>query len=176
MPAASPPEKKLKVLIDAVRKLGPLYHLLLVGGGGELPRCAQLSVLAFQRDQRVLAHLLASCDVLVHPGDGETFGLIVLEAMACGLPVVGTRGGSVAELIDDSTGVLVPPNSVDGLAQGIEAIYGMDLAAMAHAASRKACAQYDWNRIMPQLMNRYAGLLASRARADLEAEHVCATE
>lgn len=169
-------EKKLAVLIDAVRKLGPPYHLLLVGGGGEVPRCAHASVIGFQRDQCVLARLLASCDVLVHPGDCETFGLIVPEAMACGLPVVGTRGGSVAELIDDSTGIVVPPNSVDGLAVGIEAIYGRDLAGMARAASRKAREQYDWNRIMPQLMNRYAGLLASRARADLEAERVCATE
>ncbi|HEX8614912.1 MAG TPA: glycosyltransferase [Telluria sp.] len=170
------PDKKLTVLIDAVAKLGPPYHLLLIGGGGEVPRCAQVSVIKFQRDQCVLARLLASCDVLVHPGDCETFGLIVPEAMACGLPVVGTRGGSVAELIDDSTGIVVAPNSVGSLADGIEAIYGKDLAGMSHAASRKAREQYDWNRIMPQLMNRYAGLLASRARADLEAERVCATE
>lgn len=169
-------EKKLAVLVDAVRRLGPPYHLLLIGGGGEAPRCTQVSVVGFQRDQRLLARLLASCDVLVHPGDCETFGLIVPEAMACGLPVVGTRGGSVAELIDDSTGIVVPPNSVEGLAAGIVAIYGMDLAAMARAASRKAREQYDWNRIMPQLMNRYAGLLASRARADLEAGRACAAE
>ncbi|MDQ1924544.1 glycosyltransferase [Massilia pseudoviolaceinigra] len=169
-------EKKLTVLIDAVRKLGPPYHLLLIGGGGAVPHCAGTSLIAFQRDQRVLAGLLASCDVLVHPGDCETFGLIVPEAMACGLPVVGTSGGSVAELIDDKTGIVVPPNSVDSLAAGIEAIFRMDLAAMSRAASRKAHEYYDWNRIMPQLMNRYAGLLASRARADLEAERVCATE
>jgi alpha-1,6-mannosyltransferase len=169
-------EKKLPVLVDAVRRLGPPYHLLLIGGGGGAPRCAQASVVPFQRDQRVLARLLASCDMLVHPGDCETFGLIVPEAMACGLPVVGTRGGSVAELIDDSTGIVVPPNSADALAAGIEAMYGMDLAAMGRAASRKAHAQYDWNRIMPQLMNRYAGLLASRARSDLEAGRACAAE
>ncbi len=131
------------MLVEAVRKLGPPYHLLLVGGGGEVPRCAHTSVIGFQRDQCVLARLLASCDVLVHPGDCETFGLIVPEAMACGLPVVGTRGGSVAELIDDSSGIVVPPNSVDGLAAGIEAIYGRDLAGMARAASRKAREQYD---------------------------------
>ncbi|MDQ1816466.1 glycosyltransferase [Massilia sp. CCM 9210] len=169
-------EKKLTVLIDAVRKLGPPYHLLLIGGGGAVPHCARTSRIAFQRDQRVLAGLLASCDVLVHPGDCETFGLIVPEAMACGLPVVGTSGGSVAELIDDKTGIVVPPNSVDSLAAGIEALFRMDLAAMSRAASRKAHEYYDWNRIMPQLMNRYAGLLASRARADLEAERACATE
>ncbi|MCE3606587.1 glycosyltransferase [Massilia sp. P8910] len=169
-------EKKLTVLIDAVRKLGAPYHLLLIGGGAAVPHGERTKVIAFQRDQRVLAGLLASCDVLVHPGDCETFGLIVPEAMACGLPVVGTRGGSVAELIDESTGIVVPPNSVDSLAEGIEAIFGHDLASMSRAASRKARDYYDWNRIMPQLMNRYAGLLASRARADLEAGRVCAAE
>jgi alpha-1,6-mannosyltransferase len=169
-------EKKLTLLVDAVRKLGAPYHLLLIGAGGRVPRCSQVSVLPFQRDQRVLARLLAGCDLLVQPGDCETFGLIVPEAMACGLPVVGTSGGSVAELIDDSSGIVVAPNSIDSLAQGIAAIYGMDLAAMARAASRRAHQQYDWNRIMPQLMNRYAGLLASRARADLESGRVCAAD
>lgn len=163
-------ENKLSVLIDAVRKLGRPYHLVLIGGGGAaLPHYPQISFYRFRRDQRVLARLLASCDVLVHPGDGETFGLIVLEAMACGLPVVGMTGGGVAELVDDSTGVLVAPNNVASLAAGIEAIFRRDMGRMSLAASHKARTQYDWNAIMPQLMKRYASLLAARERADLEA-------
>ena len=167
------PEKKLALLIAAVRRLGAPYHLLLIGSGAPLPLCACTSVIPFQRDQRALARMLASCDALVHPGDCETFGLIVLEAMACGLPVVGTSSGGVAELIDDATGVKVLPNRVDSLCDGIEALYSGDLAAVGRAASCKAREQYDWSRIMPQLMNRYGSLLASRERADLEAEVVC---
>lgn len=170
------PEKKLGVLIDAVRKLGRPYHLVLIGGGERLPQYPQLSFIDFRRDQRVLARLLASCDVLVHPGDCETFGLIVLEAMACGLPVVATSGGGVAELVDDSTGVLVAPNSVGALCSGIDAIFRRDLARMSQAACGKARGHYDWNIIMPQLMNRYASLLAAREREDLEAERVCVPE
>lgn len=165
------PEKKLTVLIDAVRKLGRPYHLVLIGGGAApLPQYPQTTYIRFRRDQRALARLLASCDVLVHPGDCETFGLIVLEAMACGLPVVGTSAGGVAELVDDNTGVLVAPNNVGSLAAGIEALFRRDLGRMSMAASNKARSHYDWNTIMPQLMNRYAGLLATRERADLEAE------
>ena len=170
------PEKKLTLLIDAVRRLGAPYHLLLIGGGAPLPRCECTSVIPFQRDQRALARMLASCDALVHPGDCETFGLIVLEAMACGLPVVGTSSGGVAELIDDATGVKVLPNRVESLCDGIEALYSGDLAAVGRVAACKAREQYDWSRIMPQLMNRYAGLLASRERADLEAEVACVTK
>ena len=162
-------EKRLGLLIDAVRKLGRPYHLVLVGSGCmTLPQYPQTSFIPFKRDQRALARLLASCDVLVHPGDCETFGLIVLEAMACGLPVVATTSGGIAELVDDSTGILVPPNSVTALCAGIEAIYQRDLARLSQAACSKAHEQYNWNTIMPQLMNRYAGLLASGARAEFE--------
>ncbi len=170
------PEKKLTLLIDAVRKLGRPYHLLLIGGGADMPRHAQITYVPFRRDQRMLARLLAGCDVLVHPGDCETFGLIVLEAMACGLPVVAAAGGGVAELVDDATGILVAPNSVESLCAGIDAIFRRDLARMSNAACRKACEQYDWNTIMPQLMSRYASLLATRARADLEAAQLCLPE
>ena len=114
--------------------------------------------------------------MLVHPGDCETFGLIVLEAMACGLPVVGASAGGVAELVTEATGVLVAPNSAQALCDGIESIYQRDLARMSQAACHLARTHYDWNLIMPQLMNRYASLLATRARTELEAERNCVPE
>jgi alpha-1,6-mannosyltransferase len=170
------PEKKLSLLIEAVRKLGRPYHLVLIGGGTELPRYPQLTYVPFKRDQRQLARLLASCDVLVHPGDCETFGLIVLEAMACGLPVVATRGGGVAELVCGDTGILAEPNNVDSLAAAIESIYQRDMVVLGQNARRKAEEHYDWNRILLQLLQRYGGLLASSQRAALEVERICATE
>jgi alpha-1,6-mannosyltransferase len=170
------PEKKLHLLIDAVRKLGRPYHLVLVGGGDELPRYPQITHIQFKRDQRQLARLLASCDVLVHPGDCETFGLIVLEAMACGLPVVGTRGGGVAELVCEQTGVLAQPNSIDSLAEAIDSIYERDMAGLGANARRKAADHYDWNQILPQVLRRYGALLAGGERAALEVERICATD
>lgn len=169
-------EKKLVLLIEAVRKLGRPYHLVLIGGGDALPRLPQLTYLPFKRDQRQLARLLASCDVLVHPGDCETFGLIVLEAMACGLPVVGTAGGGVAELVDAETGILAKPDSAASLADAIEAIFARDLAWLGANARRKAQEQFDWNRVLPQLLGRYGELLASGERAALETEGICVTD
>jgi len=157
------PEKKLHVLIEAVRTLGDPYHLILVGGGGVLPYCDRVTHIPFRRDQRQLARLLASCDVLVHPGDVETFGLIVLEAMACGLPVVGTNKGGVAELVDTETGILAEPNDVASLAGAIEAIFQRDLARMGVAARRKAVERYDWNEILPQVVARYEALLGGHS-------------
>jgi alpha-1,6-mannosyltransferase len=174
------PEKKLDVLVEAVGKLGKPYHLLLVGGGDALPETIApapwLTHMPFKRAQRQLARLLASADVLVHPGDCETFGLIVLEAMACGLPVVAVDGGGVAELVDTGTGILARPNSADSLAGAIEAIYQGDMAAMGQAARRKAAAHYDWNAILPQVLGRYDGLLAGHRRAPYAEGRVYVTD
>jgi alpha-1,6-mannosyltransferase len=171
------PEKKLDVLVEAVRRLGERYHLIMVGAGVDAPpRCAQITHIPFKRDQRQLARLLASCDLLVHPGDCETFGLIVLEAMACGLPVVATNGGGVAELVDRETGILAEPNSVDSLAGAIEAIYQRDMARMGQAARRKAAEHYDWNEILPQVLGRYDSLLAGYQRAQLASERFCVSD
>jgi len=174
------PEKKLDVLLEAVRLLGSSYHLIVVGGGAPasspLPQQANVTQLPFKRDQRQLARLLASCDLLVHPGDCETFGLIVLEAMACGLPVVATNGGGVAELVDTETGILAEPNSVDSLAGAIEAIYGRDMRRMGEAARRKAAEHYDWNEILPQVLRRYDGLLGNPRRALTAPERICVND
>jgi alpha-1,6-mannosyltransferase len=170
------PEKKLHVLIDAVRKLGRPYHLVLIGGGTELPRYPQISYVPFKRDQRQLARLLASCDVLVHPGDCETFGLIVLEAMACGLPVVGTSGGGVAELVDEDTGILAKPNDADSLAEAISAIYKRDLCQLGINARAKAANQYDWDHVMPQILQRYGSLVVHDERELFVVERACVTD
>jgi alpha-1,6-mannosyltransferase len=172
------PEKKLHVLVDAVRKLGERYHLILVGAGPdhELLRAPNVTIVPFKRDQRALARLLASCDMLVHPGDCETFGLIVLEAMACGLPVVATNGGGVAELVDRETGILAEPNNVDSLAGAIEAIYFRDMARMGQAARRKAAERYDWNRILPQVLGRYDILLGGYKQIHRVPEQICVTD
>jgi alpha-1,6-mannosyltransferase len=162
-------EKKLPVLIDAVHRLGHPYYLLMIGSGDEIPSSSQVIAMPFQRDPYALARLIASCDVLAHPGDQETFGLVVLEAMACGIPVVGMDAGGVSELVDQDTGVLVSPGSASALAEGIEYAYTRDCAVLGAQARQKVLQCYDWNMIIPQLIAQYAHLFAARQRAELEA-------
>lgn len=150
--------KQLELLSGAVRRLGAPYHLLLIGGRTRC-RSGPVSVLPFQSSPRALARLLAGCDALVHAGDSETFGLIVLEAMACGLPAVVTSAGGIAELVPPGTGIVVAPNSVTSLCEGVAALYRQDPAALGANARRQVCAQYDWNRVLPQLLGRYRALL-----------------
>lgn len=162
-------EKKLPFLIEAIEHLGPPYHLLMVGGSQGKRRSCAVTCLPFQKAPE-LARLLAACDALVHPGDGETFGLIVLEAMACGIPVIGVSAGGVAELIDDSCGMLAEPNSASALAHAIRSLYTRDRMAMGHAARDKAVRRYDWRIIMPQFMHQYASVLTASRRDLMEQE------
>lgn len=159
-------DKKLDVLLEAMARLGPGFHLLMVGPGEaafDVPKGARISRLPFQRDQRALARLLASCDLLVHPGDCETFGLIVLEAMGCGLPVVAAGAGGLAELVDDETGVLARPNSPDSLAEAIRHAAARDLAALGANARRKVESSFAWETVFDGLLIHYCRLLPQDA-------------
>lgn len=169
-------EKKLGLLFEAVQRLGAPYHLLLIGSGAPVPPSAPITCLPFQREQRALARLLASCDVLVHPGDCETFGLIVLEAMACGLPVVGTDGGGVAELVDRHTGILARPDSAASLAEAIAAIYEANMTEMGARGRQRAADHHDWEQMLPQLLDRYSAVLGGRQHALATPERVCISD
>ena len=162
-------EKNLSLLIDALHRLGPPYHLLLIGSGDAIAPSPQISRIPFQSDSRRLASWIGGCDLLVHPGDQETFGLVVLEAMACGVPVLGVAAGGVAELVDSSNGMLVTPGSSAALAHGIGELFRRDLAQLGRQTRALVCRRYDWNLIVPQILGRYGSLFASRQRADLEA-------
>ena len=76
-------------------------------------------MLPYRRDSHELAQWLASVDALVHAGTKETFGLVLLEAMACGRPVVAARAGAVPEIVDDSVGMLAKPSDGESMAEAI---------------------------------------------------------
>jgi alpha-1,6-mannosyltransferase len=163
-------EKNLPLLLRAFRRLGARYHLLLVGGGMSIAPQANVTVVDYQTGGRELARLLASCDALVHAGAQETFGLVVLEAMACGLPVVGVAGGGVAELVGERHGVLVRPGSAAALAEGIEALYALSPEALGARARETVERRYSWDCVMHSLLGLYRQqLLAASSGAGQEA-------
>jgi alpha-1,6-mannosyltransferase len=148
------PEKNLDVLVAAVRRLGPPYHLLLIGPG--MPRLREPRVIVWARFlRRELPAVLASADAFVHAGDQETFGLVVLEAMASGVPVVGCRAGGVPELIAPGTGLLAPPRSAAGFAAAVDGLFRADPLQAGQRARAVAVAQWSWDAVLPGLLAHY---------------------
>ena len=153
-------EKNLPVLLAALKRLGKPYHLLLVGSGAPVKPQPNLTVYPYQTSDEKLARLIASCDALIHAGQQETFGLVVLEAMACGLPVVAMQQGAVAELIDDSYGIAVRTATGKAFAEAIEALYARDLAMLGRRAREVAESTYGWGPVMHSLLGFYRSQLA----------------
>jgi alpha-1,6-mannosyltransferase len=154
------PEKNLDVLLDAFRRLGPRYHLVVAGAGDALPRQSNVTHVPFVESTRDLARLLASADALVHAGDQETFGLILLEAMACGRPVVAPNAGAAPEVVGSDAGILVRPRDPDALAQAVSALYESDRDALGSNARRRVEQHYTWDAAMRGLLGAYRAALS----------------
>nr|WP_231475761.1 glycosyltransferase family 4 protein [Methanobrevibacter oralis] len=67
-------------------------------------------------------NIIPSCDVLVLPSFSESFGLVLIEALACGKAVIGSDVGGISEIITDDVGLLVNPNKVSSIAQAIDEV------------------------------------------------------
>jgi glycosyltransferase involved in cell wall biosynthesis len=133
------PEKGIGTVVQAMAMLvGPARrsHLAVVGaaalddGTYEADLRAEASSLLGDRSRFVGAvtevpAVLRSLDVLVNASTSEPFGLSVLEAQACGVPVIGTDAGGIPEFVTDGeTGLLVPPGRADALADGLNRMLG----------------------------------------------------
>src|SRR6266700_6440106 len=129
--------KRLPLLIRAhaetVTRLGRPLPLVLVGGSpgeweGEHPLTVARAVgdeqvfLAGWRPHEQLPEALNAADLLVLPSVAEAFGLVLVEAMACGLPVIACRTHGPAEIVaDGKTGWLIPPDDQDSLTEALVA-------------------------------------------------------
>jgi alpha-1,6-mannosyltransferase len=157
-------EKNLPVLLQAFARLGPPYHLLLIGGERTARPTANVTMLPYRRDSLELAAWIASADALVHAGTRETFGLVTLEAMACGRPVVVARAGAFPELVDERVGMLAAPDSDAGMAEAIAALYERDLEAVGAAARARVLRSFTWDRAFHAQTAAYAALIGAHRR------------
>lgn len=152
-------EKNVPVLLEAFARLGSPYHLLLIGGDREGRPSANVTMLPYRRDSVELAQWLASADALVHAGTRETFGLVLLEAMACGRPVVAARAGAVPEFVDEKVGMLAEPGSGPGMAAAIAGLYERDIAELGANARARVLRRFTWQRAFHGQMATYHALL-----------------
>lgn len=151
-------EKNIPVLFDVMRILGPKYFLLLAGP--EMPESGLANIRTLNQfiDEKTLARMLASADALIHAGAEETFGLIVLEAMASGLPVVGINSGGVGEIVQPDTGVLADPGCNSCLAEAVTTLFSSDYRTAGRAARAAVELHWSWDMSFTTLMQTYGAV------------------
>ncbi|MGF1452873.1 MAG: glycosyltransferase [Opitutales bacterium] len=164
-------EKDVDLLADAFEALNlPNAKLVMMGEGPRredleerAERVHGMQIRHYEKDKPTYAALLASADIYVTAGPHETFGLSVVEAQACGLPVVGVKAGALTERVVDGTGRLVPEGDAEAFARAVEQI----------APDRKTCGEaarrhideggYGWDSSFRKLVDCYERALEREA-------------
>jgi glycosyltransferase involved in cell wall biosynthesis len=169
------PIKNVETSLHSVRELlvqGIDQFILLVGGdgpdqdrlkalAGRLGLHDHVRFLGFIPEDQV-GGFLSLADVFLFPSLFETFGIVLAQAMAAGLPIVASNTSSIPEVVQDGqTGLLSPPTDPKALARNIRRLLedGALRERMGKAARRRAVELYDWDRVAGQ----YEQVLVSMA-------------
>jgi phosphatidylinositol alpha-mannosyltransferase len=167
--------KGFRVAVDAFGRLAavrPLLRLIVVGDG---PERAAVGALPPEVRDRVrflgtvpnaeLHPVETACDLYVGPAiGGESFGVVLVEAMAAGLPVVASAIPGYDEVVTDGVeGLLVPPGDPAALAEAAGVVLDDPVRARALGiAGRARAASFDWAIVAGQLEALYAEAVAVR--------------
>lgn len=137
-----------------------------------------LQFVPFEKDSRQVARFFRAADVYLHSAQVDTFPLVVLEALACGTPVVATGVGGIPEQVksmdsepeaarwptygvDEATGVLVPPRNPGQMARAVERLLRDEALRerLGGNAAREARARFDLHRQVRDYLGWYAEIL-----------------
>ena len=174
------PLKGIDRLLKAMAILGrrPGLKLLVIGGDehsrGELKKLRLLArELAIEDSVSFLGSVpqprlplfYSAADVCVVPSYYETFGLVALESLACGTPVVATRVGAAGDIIrQGETGYLVADNTPHKLAQMIDRLLGRRVpGTMSARAIRDSVRRFDWTSIAKAIIKEYRAVVGDHA-------------
>ncbi len=163
--------RKVKRVEDVVRifylvKKQYPAKLLLVGDGPERPKieqlCRKLNLcgdIKFLGKSKAIEKLMAISDLFLLPSEAESFGLVALEAMAAGVPVVSSNAGGLAEVNKEGvTGFLSDVGNVDEMASSVLKIFKGDLNVFKKNAKMHA-KSFDLPNILPQYERLYESIL-----------------
>ncbi len=168
--------KRVKDVVRIFSRVAPKVpaRLVLVGDGPDRPEVAgeaeALGVaerVTFLGKLDSVAELLACADLFLLPSETESFGLVALEAMASGVPVVATRVGGLPEVVTDGeTGVLAPVEALDEMAgAAVDILRDPERwDAMSRAARERAREEFSVNRVVPMYEAYYRRIQSGEAK------------
>jgi alpha-1,6-mannosyltransferase len=167
-------EKRLDVLLDghALLPVESRPHLLLVGGGPHRDRLERLArerprvhLHPYVQDREHLARLYAASDFYAAPGPGETFGLSIAEAMACGLPVLVVDRGAAPDRVGDSgCGEPYTHGRPGSCARAMATLVDRLSPDLRQRARAHAEVTYGWAATFDRLVELYRELAGARVR------------
>jgi phosphatidylinositol alpha 1,6-mannosyltransferase len=165
------PEKQVADLA-VLRDLDGL-RLVIVGDGpsrADLEAALPKALFLGRRDGDDLARILASLDIFVHPGELETFGQAIQEALASGLPVVApARGGPVDLVKPGERGFLYEPGRLDQLREQVRRLAEQpELRRQMGQAARAFTADRTWENLGDQLLGHYRAAMRPWSSRGLE--------
>ncbi|SCZ85246.1 glycosyltransferase [Nitrosomonas mobilis] len=162
--------KNLRLLIDAARLLGAKkrpIELHVVGDGDDRPYCENyakginIKFHGIITDNYFLRTILRSCDLLAMPSFRETLGVVYLEAMSQGLPVIYTKGQGFDGIYEEGcVGYSVDPSSPKDLARKIELIY-KNYTRVSESALN-ASKDYSWDLVGGRVFKLYSEIVCSK--------------
>jgi glycosyltransferase involved in cell wall biosynthesis len=152
------PRKGYDVLVAALAKLAHLpWRLVIAGDGGRSPETLRrlgADIAALDLADRItllgavsseqLASLYEGCDLFALPSRFEGYGMVFAEAIAHGLPVVGTTAGAIPQTVPAAAGVLVPPDDVEALAAALRRLIEDPAERERLAAAARAARFPSW--------------------------------
>ncbi len=165
------PNKGVQYLIEALKILNQELNvkLILVGTGSEEEKIKkQIRYLGLDDKvkhfknipDKLMFQLYTLADISVTPTLYEGLPLVVLEAMACGKPIVASNVSEVPQAVKDGVnGFLVPPRDPKAIADKVLEIYDKDLFMKMGRASKEIVKNYDWSRIAKMAIKKYEELI-----------------
>ena len=116
--------KGLDVFVELSKRLSDEYQIVLVGTNDQIDSALPSNIISIHRtqNQQELAEIYTAADVFANPTREEAFGLVNVEALACGTPGVTFRTGGSPECYDDTCGVVVEKNDIDAMEREIRHI------------------------------------------------------
>jgi len=131
---------------------------LLLLTGDKIPTNLPLvgvEIIAPTSNREVINALYRRADLFVMPSRLETWGDVFLEAMAYGLPCIGTDDDAMSEIIiDQKTGLIVPAESIDGISSALNLLFGNDAfrCQLGIAGRKRVEAKFTWEKIIEQMV------------------------